>query len=384
MLLTLSKYHKHAPTCCRFNDFHFRDIVILIDFFRTLSSLNWSRGAHQKRDAPLERILLAHTNRECKDPRDKIFGLLALVDITQYKGLVPNYKLDWEEVFIQTTRAMLCGDGDSRGLTSLCTSGRGPKHNPQLPSWVRDFAKPISKAHLDAEKFRMEMHHYIYKASAQTIAYTSFPHSTQLELIGALLDTVGLLGRTPDPIWNLGESFEVLREWMVMALTSKDVSEHDFTSNLASNVIQWEPFWRTMLAGSMNENKSHTQVALRAYEAKDIGPSRNFFSWLLELGPSGLDAVYNNQILAAISGRSFFLTKKGNFGLCYPKVQPDDEIWVVHGAPAPFILRPCHGNRRGDSGARYFHYLGDCYVDGFMDGTAFNNVRHNERKIILE
>jgi hypothetical protein len=352
-------------------------------FFTVLGAINATRSAyHAGRAYTLEENLLNNMERECKDPRDKIFGLLALVDKGRYGELVPDYTLAWEDVFIRATQAMLRNDRE--GFSSICTSGFGLKpRSTKLPSWVRDFAKPINKENVDAERLRMAILRSVYHASSLTIARIAFPGPTQLQLTGVSLDTASSVGESTK-IWSLPGNRSTLQEWMAMALSSELIPESDFVSDLDSTIIQWEPFWRTMLAGSMDTDTALTQVKQRAYEtAQDLDRSRIFYPWLLGSGPEALDIIYYNQILIAITGRAFFITEGGHFGLCYPEVVTGDEVWVVYGSQVPFILRPCDDNRRGDSGARCYQYLGDCYVDGFMDGTAFDEAKHNEQEIIL-
>ena len=61
--------------------------------------------------------------------------------------------------------------------------------------------------------------------------------------------------------------------------------------------------------------------------------------------------------------RALFATQYNNYlGLGHKSLLPGDQIWLLNGAPSPFILRPKpNGN---------FEFLGEAYVQGIMLGEA--------------
>lgn len=63
-----------------------------------------------------------------------------------------------------------------------------------------------------------------------------------------------------------------------------------------------------------------------------------------------------------MSQRSLFLTEEQYVGICSPQSQPGDQICVTLGCQAPLILQPTTAGR--------FQIVGDCYLQGFMDGEA--------------
>ena len=72
--------------------------------------------------------------------------------------------------------------------------------------------------------------------------------------------------------------------------------------------------------------------------------------------------------------RAFFPTTKGRMGLGNPQV--GDEIWVLLGGVVPFILRPDHD---------YLSHVlvGDCFVDGLMDGEAMSDLEKKKQIVTL-
>ena len=92
------------------------------------------------------------------------------------------------------------------------------------------------------------------------------------------------------------------------------------------------------------------------------------FIWLISV----------EQILEHLNshyGRAFFLTKKGYIGLGFPSTLPGDLVWVLRGGKTPFVLRRAM-QRVGGQDIRDIKrlscdFIGDCYLQDFMDGEAF-------------
>lgn len=68
------------------------------------------------------------------------------------------------------------------------------------------------------------------------------------------------------------------------------------------------------------------------------------------------------------------MTQNGYMGLGNPKI--GNEIFVLFGSDVPFILRP-------DPESSRFFLIGDCYVQGIMNGEAMTEVEERKRKIVL-
>ena len=69
-------------------------------------------------------------------------------------------------------------------------------------------------------------------------------------------------------------------------------------------------------------------------------------------------------------------------GLSYPTMLPGDELWVLYGGRVPFVLRPSQ-DKPHETVAHYYRLVGDCYLNGFMDGEAIRNPAYPERDAIL-
>ena len=69
---------------------------------------------------------------------------------------------------------------------------------------------------------------------------------------------------------------------------------------------------------------------------------------------------------AITGGRKLFISESGHMGLCPESTEPADVICIIFGADVPFVLRPLQNG--------HFLIVGECYVDGFMDGQAILQV----------
>ncbi len=90
---------------------------------------------------------------------------------------------------------------------------------------------------------------------------------------------------------------------------------------------------------------------------------------------AGLDRLIYNRMVISIANCAFFITADGYMGLGSPDV--GDEIWVLFGGDAPFILRPSVS----DPGCHQL--IGNCYVQGLMDGEAMVDVEAKQQTVSL-
>jgi hypothetical protein len=66
---------------------------------------------------------------------------------------------------------------------------------------------------------------------------------------------------------------------------------------------------------------------------------------------------------SALLNRCLCWIKKGHLGLVPRFTNQGDKIIVVPGSPVPFVVR--------EVGMRSYRFIGECYIDGIMDGEAF-------------
>ncbi|KAH7246888.1 heterokaryon incompatibility protein-domain-containing protein [Fusarium solani] len=86
------------------------------------------------------------------------------------------------------------------------------------------------------------------------------------------------------------------------------------------------------------------------------------------------EAFITEQLIGGITlNTTMFMTESGYLGLGPAETQVGDEVWCLFGSWMPFVLRPTGKTREVVAGERekpLYSVLGICYVHGAMDGEA--------------
>ncbi|KAK2809800.1 hypothetical protein FQN50_003440 [Emmonsiellopsis sp. PD_5] len=93
---------------------------------------SWSKVTGQN----LLRLLIDTSSYKCSDPRDKVFGLLGLV---QEQGLTPDYSISVEDVYTGIA-AYIIKHHRNFDIFGLASTGKSAY---ALPSWVPDFSQKL-------------------------------------------------------------------------------------------------------------------------------------------------------------------------------------------------------------------------------------------------
>ncbi|KAI8947944.1 heterokaryon incompatibility protein-domain-containing protein [Xylaria longipes] len=89
-------------------------------------------------------LLPNYRSMKCKDPRDKVFGLLGLVRGIDHPLIRPDYSKNEIQVYRDTAEYLFTVEGTSRRLIALAFAGVGHcRRLQELPSWVPDWASNV-------------------------------------------------------------------------------------------------------------------------------------------------------------------------------------------------------------------------------------------------
>jgi hypothetical protein len=315
----------------------------------------------------LEMLLREYRYKDCKDPRDKVYGILGIVNESKNGLLRPDYNLETRIVYTGAMRAIISQHAGTDGLRFL--TGEGFNSNAHdLPSWVRDFSHQPDITVLRHESNRMQAYGQ-YRCSKSLSHPPFIENGSYLHLKGVHIDTVTKVGLTLSSMdWRIiGSVFE---SWQQLA-------------GLPLLKFPWanerqQSFWRTLLADTVFdvENKS-----FRRSTPQDIQEANRWLIHLLVKYIIGMQPPIEDRfvlaVLAATYGRAMFVTAGGRFGLSYNTLKEGDEVWALQGGSVPFVLRNRDGTR--DS---FRALIGDSYLDGVMDGEAFT-LTCEIRRVIL-
>jgi hypothetical protein len=366
-------YKRHIFGCCGTSAGLLpAEYAFYVDAVVANSQIEVSHGPsyHAALSENIDRLLRNFRYKTCQNPRDKIYGILGLLDKSRYPNLVFDYSLSITKVYTNAMEVVLSdGGGDLRCLTG--TGFNSEVH--ELPSWVRNFGLCPGIAAVNAEMTRYELYH-LYNACASTKASPMIELGTNIMLDGVWIDNIQKIGRAIlHRDW--GHIREVLENWIELAKISmpRDRGNDIFTGHCARS------FWRTILGDTVIADDT-TSRRLAELDMQDYG---NWLDDMFEATSSQQVPPMNSWLRSLVSnvhGRAMFRTEKGQIGMCYPESQPGDEVWALVGGRVPFVLR-----RRSWEPAQLgtFSFIGEGYLDGFMDGEAFESFASQDHKHIV-
>ncbi|KAI0442629.1 heterokaryon incompatibility protein-domain-containing protein [Xylaria telfairii] len=109
-------------------------------------------SASQGYSSSLAFLLSNYRSMKCKDPRDKVFGLLGLVRGGDHALIRPDYTKNEIQVYQDTAKYIFTVEGTSRKLIALAFAGIGHcRRLQELPSWVPDWASNVRIKHVEGE-----------------------------------------------------------------------------------------------------------------------------------------------------------------------------------------------------------------------------------------
>jgi hypothetical protein len=403
-------YFKHAWGCCKSTiDTLQRPMSTELDktcamFFRLEEDRNCLL---ENAVFDLREQRIAYGSRQCQNPRDKVYGLLAIVgDISDLDNwLTPDYSHSVSNVFYDATFAMLYQDTFS--LKSLTGAHYGPDPK-KWTSWVHDFGMHLTQSQSDIESNRLVIYD-LFDASlgskSRWVPFTTWPpapdekpYQMGLGLTGKCVDTITFLGaenQSDDSAESELRERKTLSSWIEASGLDIDrlVSGQQCSDDLLA-------LYRTMLGGVMSPGRDGGEhYDWLRFSAEALVWLEPFLSWIHTGKPSRPPAL-ERTLVGAAAAKCYFKTADGGQGLCHPNVEVGDEVWVLHGSKVPFVLRPIalsegesvelrpqdayDFGRMGANGIFYLksdfdgpempyaHYylVGDCYMDSCMDGKA--------------
>ncbi|KAK4443198.1 heterokaryon incompatibility protein-domain-containing protein [Podospora aff. communis PSN243] len=352
-------------------------------------------------------VLRQFHSRNATDPRDKVYGLLGLVQTGPKFTITPNYKLTAHTVFVQTALQVL---SDERGLKLLLgdRSSRQPSFRQEstLPTWCVDWGM----APATTEKLRLqclELYAADGKRPATPLHLHDNPLSPLLELNAFIVDEVDSVEAVVLPEEGFNRWQAAARNFVRKVLQGRySLREFDVCRHICGDIVH--------AGGGLSPDES--QSYRRAHEGDEA--AFDFFlrddtkkaNRKTSTGPgqmlrhsyvpppavtAGRNSVYHAMQSLSSNRRVFYPTMgRGNIGIGPPGVQPGDQICIIPGLPVPLVIRPhtaqsCRESptsRLSGAGPRTnpakcntrheqcYSLVGDAYVPHIMDGRAIKSL----------
>jgi hypothetical protein len=314
----------------------------------------------------LTMALYSTWNRASSDPRDKVIGLLGIIEPRD--SLKPEYSWPVEKVYRVAMRAALVEDGNLNCLGLI--SEKKESRNKNLASWVPDFelhSEPFKDYITSLSKVlnKWSIYKTFMNPERSPPDITTDEDDSVLILKGFCLDSVSIVGtQAPGPnLENVGETSpehwrssmrDTLNYWRSL-LPPKD--------SYVTGETQAMAFWRTVLVdlnqGRLASTKGGRPKRLDKNDLQDLLQleTPEGMEGLLSTWESCLRPIYRQLRLIEQFNRRFFRTEKGYMGLGPPDIQPGDAICLLLGGCVAYALRR--------SAHETWNYVGEWYVSHF-------------------
>ncbi|RYP39736.1 hypothetical protein DL767_002117 [Monosporascus sp. MG133] len=288
---------------------------------------------------------------QCKDSRDKVYGLLGMAADIAELGIAPDYSKTPGEVFEQVARSLI-----KRGHLDILKWCRSRRVQP--PTWVPDFSNNIDYTWSD------DVGVPLFKATGSrkqpTESHSSIRSPTKLmsiSLRGIPLDTVTAVGAVFFHDGNRPfDQTAAQKMFTEIEAFLQSPSIYPATSWIDAS-------WRIPIC----DREYHPSSAF--FRRATVEYSRPQYITLRTQPLSG-DAIastfsYTNTMKYQDGARPI-CSVKGYVGLGPCWAEPGDIIVFLDGATAPFLLRPA------EHAAGCYHLVGETYVYGVMDGEMMD------------
>ncbi|PTB65738.1 HET-domain-containing protein [Trichoderma citrinoviride] len=391
-------------SCCAevFSSCNFRVRKCLRELGSALTNIKNIRTSHGKgASVDLWETMTTFRARFATDNRDKVHGVLGLVNSWPGQPIIPNYRTTAEAIYCQAVISTIQG---TKSLLPLHFPLQ--KHDcPGLPSWCVDWtaasglADQLNVYQWSQQPFRVFPTH-------EQEQFRMIPHANNriLEVSGRRADRVASVGRICQG--NVpSEKRQAYCDWFVLA----DLHRNPSKTN-AAGCSNFEAFWKCLcwdMILHMREvavAESARSTGAQSYEAfvgychsspKSVfhpqGLSQADREAVLRLDPgfettevtgwghySQPDFLTEQWINGLTLNTTMFVTDSGYFGLGPPETQVGDEVWCLFGGQMPFVLRTLKTTQEvspGQGGKELHKVFGTCYVHGIMDGEIANDTK---------
>lgn len=342
-------------------------------------------------------LIRNYRNALCQDPRDKVYGVLALTSAGQYDTIRVDYTSDYPFMHlyhdiaknkIMYLKSRIDSDpNDTRILVLesihwLLVEIDGPTLlSSGLPSWAPDWStvrqtNPIAGI-LNSHNFRASgdsKHDYAIdeKDDGRLVLGAG--------LVDELANITGIFPAPSISYDNIANGNEDLLECFKLCASLQNYPNSSHTV--------FDAFWRSMVAGVDETGRAEAPEAFaeifsvlldastgkepsladQSYTARQKRPEGKGKLTPSHLGSRTAGTAFRNARTAmqnAMRNRRLEITSKGFVGLFPGCTTKGDAIHVVGGCPIPYVTRRIEGGN--------WQMIGECYVHGIMKGEALQD-----------
>ncbi|KAI1121265.1 HET-domain-containing protein [Nemania abortiva] len=270
------------------------------------------------RNVPLASLIYRYHDRRCADVRDKLYGLVYLIDQAARKYVLVNYSKPALDVFKQVFLASL---EQEKRLAQLPFANPDVLSTPGWPTWLPNWSRLVRTTTDDFSGF---------PCSSISAAHAKYIAPDRLEVTGVPFATVSAVAKVLNLNDGLIDIVEMLREMGLENLKSSVYPTGESCLDAYLQTFATDEI--TKLVTQPETEEQLPQVAKLLSQIKSL---------------------YKSCV---------FTMPNGYVGMLSGQPQQKDEVFIILGCAAPMILRPTSSGEYG--------VVGDCYVHGIMNGEV--------------
>jgi hypothetical protein len=330
--------------------------------------------------------------RRASDPRDRVFAILShpMAQALSGSGVIIEANYDWTlaEVYRKTAIGII---HQTKNLDILSHVSQTMAARRQSPSWVPHWecAKTsnalveiyknmqirsrfvldtkICLAHLDNQEDPKDLH---LQGWSLGLVHKTAGISKRILLANS---AVGLAKNLRMPVQIPRTLIDLYKKFRDLCPKHENSFPAAFGSTLSCKRL--DPQYH----GERGLTKYQADYAV--FLAAVLGGSslKKDLKLLPSVDKDGVKGSYLRFVDASVfasTGRRLFSTTSGYIGLGPDSSKPGDEIFVLHGACVPYVLRL-------DQSGRY-RLVGECHLEGFMGGQRWNIWQKTSEECMTE
>jgi len=294
--------------------------------------------------------------QRCRDPRDRVYGLLGILKPNVAEAIVPDYTLPLVEVYSRALRVAFEEDGSLNILQFAAwyvdepagqTISMATTSAQRWPSWVLKMHASTDSAHGSCLNIP------VFEKSDWPLQMRALSDPSVLSVKGLVLShityTSGVFSRET-----------LLDSKRLAAITLQCLSQTNRMSYESGNLPASEDLMLTFACGinAQNVNADSDENLSSQYA--------EFIAWceVCNSGQEQSPPTYSRNVWRSMN-RRFFTTADGKLGMGPLEIRTGDHLCVLSGSQSPFILR---------SGGLRWKLIGDAYCRRLMKvGTSRRN-----------
>jgi hypothetical protein len=341
--------------------------------------------------ADVQLVLQRNTVLNATDPRDYVFGILALINGNDVLNISPDYTQDIATVYVQSMSAVAAYDHNTF-VRTLYSVG-APTNITSMPSWVPDWSVQTEAFSYEAVRFR-DYEEAPWRSEPFSDIFIS-EDMKSLRVSAFVVDEITSCG------YNIHAALEsiggellqrryAMREWIKAAET---IAANTLDEDRYSDFDRQDACWRTLTGGAdprqvvvntslVNSDDSY----LNAAEPEAVELWHAFKKYLAMEGPLEvlMQEKENQAIIAKASnfftwakffgkGRKMVATRRGMLGLMPVACVEGDVTIIIPGATAPFVARRSKDGYRL-IGHGYLHELREHTKDLNLNNASYTEI----------